>query len=180
MNNRNSVSNWSAAGMRPLSDFRREMDRLFDDFWSPSHASLGDSDLTPACDVEVADDHYLFAIEMPGIARDDIKIEVVDNQLTVSGERKSSTKSDGKGYRYTERRFGRFQRSFALPAGVDADKIEASCEDGVLHLMVPKAEEAKPRQIRIGEKRADGGNGFFGKMLGSRDEKENRPAQAQH
>jgi len=162
--------------LNPLWDLRREMDKLFDDAWglTQNKTDRADFDWSPTCDVEENDDHYLMTVEMPGIPKDQIKIECVDNQLTISGERSYSTKNKEDGYRYSERRYGKFYRSFALPAGVNADKVEANYEDGVLHLYVPKAESTKPRQIKISN---GSGTGFFGKLLGqsspnSRGEKE--------
>ena len=151
-----------------LMDFRREMDRLFDDFWSVP--SLLDSrELStmwaPVADVEEEGDHYLLTLEVPGMSRDDLKIEFTDGQITISGERKhEETKNKG---RYTERRYGKFYRSFAFPTGVDADKVEAQYKDGVLRVYVPKAESAKPRQIKIGDSSS---SGIFSRLLGRKDE----------
>ncbi len=147
----------------PLAEFRREMDTLFDDFFTPIAKSSRDVDnvWTPACEVAEEAGHYMLSLEMPGIAKDDIKIEVADNTVTVSGERHTESKKTGQGAWYGERRYGKFQRSFTLPAGIDADKIEADYQNGVLQLMVPKAESAQPRQIKIGNS-----TGFFGKLIG--------------
>lgn len=152
----------------PLVGFRREMDTLFDGFFTPIARSARDVDnvFTPACEVEEEQGHYLLTLEMPGIPKDDIKIEVADNAVTVSGERRAESKKKENGAWYGERRYGKFQRTFTLPAGIDTEKIEASYEDGVLHLMVPKAESAKPRQIKIDNK------GFFGKLLGDSRKRE--------
>jgi len=154
----------------PLADFRREMDSLFDDFFSPTNArATGNTNhvWTPACDVAEEEGHYMLSLEVPGIPKDEIKIEVADNTVTISGERQSKNEKKEKGAWYGERRYGKFQRSFTLPAGIDADKIEANYQDGVLSLMVPKAESAKPRQIKIGSS-----NGFFGKLLGDSRKRE--------
>jgi len=156
--------NWS-----PLVDFRREIDSLFDDFFSPTlrYQRERSNVWSPACDVAEEDGHYMLSIEMPGISKDDIKIEMADNTVTISGERRFESKGKEDSAWYGERRYGRFQRSFALPAGIDADKIEANYQDGVLHLAVPKAESAKPRQIKI-----TNGSGFFGKLLGDSRKRE--------
>jgi HSP20 family protein len=155
----------------PISELRREFDRLFDD-WAPTTSqrglqAAGEGSFMPACDVEEADGHYLLALEMPGMKKEDIKIEALDNQLVVSGERRTETRQGKNGSLYSERRFGRFQRSFALPAGVDLDRVEANYQDGVLRLMVPKAESAKPRQIKItgGTGASAAGGGFFSKLI---------------
>jgi HSP20 family protein len=153
-----------------LADFRREMDRLFDDFWS-APASTNGSELTsswsPVTDIEEENDHYMLSLEIPGLKKDDLKIEVVDNQVVISGERKTEEKRKEKGSLYSERRFGRFQRSFALPTHVDAGKIEAQYQDGVLKVYVPKSEAAKPRQIKIGDSSS---GGIFSRLLGKKDE----------
>jgi HSP20 family protein len=152
-----------------LTDFRREMDRLFDDFWTTPALSVSNevSSWSPSTDIEEEDDHYMLSLEVPGMKRDDLKIEVVDNQVLISGERKSEDKRQNKGGYYSERRFGKFQRAFALPTHVDAGKIEAQYQDGVLKVYVPKSEAAKPRQIKIG----DSTGGIFSRLLGKKDEK---------
>jgi HSP20 family protein len=153
----------------PLADFRREMDTLFDDYFMPLARSAPDMDnvWTPACEVEEEQGHYMLTLEMPGIPKDGIKIEVADNAVTVSGERRAESKKKENGTWYGERRYGKFQRTFTLPVGINTDKIEASYEDGELHLMVPKAESAKPRQIKI-----ENSKGFFGKLLGDSRKRE--------
>lgn len=160
-----SDSSWA-----PLAELRREMDRLFDD-WAPSQGTTRalNAEWQPACEVDEADDHYLISLEMAGISKDQVKLETVDNQLVISGERNRQTKRNQEGQTYTERRYGRFQRSFALPAGVDGSRIEANYQDGILRVYVPKAESAKPRQIKI----TNGSHaGFFGKLLGQTSKKE--------
>lgn len=153
-----------------MADFRREMDRLFDDFWSMPTASPG-SEMTaawsPMTDIDEEDDHYMLSLEIPGMKRDELKIEVIDNQVVISGERKTEEKRKEKGSVYSERRFGRFQRSFALPTHVDAEKIEAQYQDGVLKVYVPKSEAAKPRQIKIGDTSS---GGIFSRLLGKKEE----------
>ena len=101
-----------------------------------------------------------------------LHMEVVDNQILISGERRYEGRKQAEGGIYSERRFGKFQRAFSLPAGVDAAQVEANYQDGVLHIVVPKAETAKPRQIKI----TNGGLGskFFGKFLNQSKEKEDQ------
>lgn len=159
----NSNRNWS-----PLSGLRGEMDKLFDDFWSVpiSNKNLHDMEAqwSPDCDVEEADGHYLISLEMAGVPKDQVKVEFQDNRIMISGERRHETNRKENGQWYSERRFGRFQRSFTLPPGIDTDKVEANYQDGVLRIYVPKAESAKPRQIKITN---GSSQGFFGKLLGS-------------
>jgi HSP20 family protein len=142
---------------RNSQDFRREFERLFDDFW-PSPSSQRENAWSPLSEVEEEGDHFMLSMEVPGMSREDLKIEVVNNQVMISGEKKSKDKS------FSESR--KFHRSFSLPTHVDAEKIEAQCQDGILKVYVPKAENAKPRQIQIG----DGNSGFFGRLLGKKDD----------
>src|SRR5690606_33736926 len=110
-----------------------------------------ESTWSPYCEVDDEDDHYLLTMEIPGVSRDDVKIEVADNQISISGERKMEEKKKHEGGTYSERHFGRFFRSFTLPAGVNADQAEAQYKDGILKVYLPKSEESRPRQIKIGE-----------------------------
>ena len=159
------VKNKDSSGS--LVDFRRGVDRLFDDFWSPVSGATGRGDFVPACDVEDAGDHFLLTVEVPVIAKEDINIEVRGNCLVVSGERRASEKKKRDGGWYSERSYGSFHRSFALPQGTDAEKIEAGFKDGLLEFAVPKAEAVKPREIRI----SDAGGGSILRRLTGRAEK---------
>src|SRR5690349_7173259 len=112
-------------------------DRFFSEWMNATpRAMTTDYSFVPACDVEEAEDHYLLALEVPGVKREDLKLEVMNRQVIVSGERRSNLDRDQRArderWTYTERRFGKFQRSFALPADVDGDKVEASYQDGIL------------------------------------------------
>jgi HSP20 family protein len=103
----------------------------------------------PAVDVLESKDSYLIRAELPGMKKEDIKVEVKDGTLVLSGERKSEKPAEGVEYRHTERVSAKFWRSFSLPETVKQDGIEAAYKDGVLEIRVPKAEQAKPRQIEI-------------------------------
>jgi HSP20 family protein len=117
----------------------RDLDRFFGEpAWT----------FNPACDVEETENAYLLSFDLPGVSKENVKIEVVDNQLLVAGERKSEKKENSARH-IVERHHGAFQRAFALPASVDTAKIEASFRDGVLNVTIPKPEAAKPRQIAI-------------------------------
>ncbi len=170
MNTNNGLNIWRDT-WSPVSEFRREFDRLFDDWASPATARglRTDQSFVPACEVQEEGDHYLVTLEMAGIKKEDIKLELNDGQLTIFGERRHDSKKKEEGQWYSERRFGKFQRTFALPAGIDANRVEANYQDGILQVLVPKAESSKPRQIKI----SSGNTGFFGKLLGQpKSEKE--------
>jgi len=103
----------------------------------------------PAVDVLEGKDAYLIRAELPGMKREDIHIELKDGNLVLSGERKADALADGVKYRHVERVAAKFWRSFSLPETIKQDSIEATYKDGVLEVRIPKAEEAKPRQIEI-------------------------------
>ena len=103
----------------------------------------------PATDVVENEKGYLVSFDLPGVQEKDVKIGVKDRILTIAGERNRQMQKEGKSWARTERSFGRFTRSFTLPEEVDMNKIEAQYENGVLHLFLPKAPEAKPMEIPI-------------------------------
>lgn len=103
----------------------------------------------PAVDILESKDAYLIRAELPGMKKEDVTLEVNDGTLTLSGERKAETLSNGVEVHRTERVNGKFSRSFYLPQTVKQDGIKATYRDGILEIHVPKAEEAKPRQIAI-------------------------------
>ena len=136
--------------------FSSEFNRLFDTLFQPVNSSQR---WAPPMDLVEADNHFVLKADLPGLADDDVNIEVQDGTLTISGERKSETEKREKGWYRVERSFGRFSRSLTLPEGVDAEKIEASFDKGVLEIRIPKPEERKPRRIEIG---ANGGKTLEG------------------
>jgi HSP20 family protein len=137
---------WSAFDRLP--SLREELSRLFD-FALPTRDSGLFSGWTPALDVYDEKDNFVVKAELPGLKKEDIDINVHNGVLTISGERRQETeKKEGQTFR-SERYFGRFQRSVTLPAAVDVSKVKASYKDGVLTIDLPKAEEAKPKQIAI-------------------------------
>ncbi|MBI3787876.1 MAG: Hsp20/alpha crystallin family protein [Ignavibacteriales bacterium] len=129
-----------------------EIDRLFDNFFHgdiQADNSFLSSVWTPAVDVAEQDDQYVVKIELPGVNKDDVKITLESNILTVRGEKKQEKEIKEDSYHRMERSYGSFQRSFTLPTMVKSDKIDASFKDGILTVRLPKAEEAKPKQIEV-------------------------------
>jgi HSP20 family protein len=160
----------------PFSLFN-EMDRLFSQFNRPTEGNESLMSFAPACDIEELDDHFLISVDVPGMKREDLKIEVVDNRLVISGERRDER--EWKEGRRNERFYGKFERSFQLPTGVDFSKIEANYENGVLELAVPKAESAKPRTIQIHSGKDEGFLGrFLGRKPGMKEAKTNDSSRA--
>lgn len=135
---------------RNIFSLKSDMDRLFDNFFSDKTSQLQSySDLTPIVDVEETEQEFLISAEIPGINKDDIKITFENNYLTISGEKKSEKDLKEENFHHSERSYGKFSRTLAIPAGVMLDKIEAEYAQGVLNIKIPKAEEAKPKQIEV-------------------------------
>jgi HSP20 family protein len=103
----------------------------------------------PALDISERKDAYLVTVELPGLKAEDLDITMEDGLLTIQGERQFTAESSEQQYHRVERRYGAFRRSITLPAHVTAEGIQASFEDGVLQILVPKAEEAKPKRIQV-------------------------------
>jgi HSP20 family protein len=103
----------------------------------------------PALDISERKDAYLVTVELPGVEADDLQITLEDGLLTIQGERHFAHDSSEQQFHRIERRYGAFRRSITLPAHVQADAVEASVEDGVLQILVPKMEEAKPKRIEV-------------------------------
>jgi HSP20 family protein len=147
----------------PLSDLREEIDRVVDRTfrgWPRFGGLLSDWDpfremetvfgrhpfrRFPPTDIEEADKEYTVSIELPGLDAGDIDLSISDNTLTVKGEKKSERKEEEKGYRLMERSYGRFERTFRLPEEVNADKIDAAFDKGVLKINLPKRPEAQKK-----------------------------------
>jgi HSP20 family protein len=139
---------WEPA--RELQSIQQEVNRLFGTFLDPqSGVDVGARRWVPATDLVEEGDHYVLRADVPGVSEDDVKVELEDNVLTISGERKSEHEQRNNGYYRIERAAGRFARSLTLPEGVDADSITARFENGVLEVTIPKPPERKPRRVAI-------------------------------
>ena len=139
--------------MYPLvacGDLRQGLGRLFEGFDRPFNGgSLRAPGLFPALNVWEDGDCLYAEAEIPGVDPKEIEIEVVDNVLTLRGEKKSEREEEGKGFHYVERRYGGFNRSIELPTSVDSEKVSAEYKNGVLTVHMPKVEAAKPRKIAV-------------------------------
>ena len=149
---------------RPFESLRREVERLFDDFgrglgWSPFRSSMSRLEpywgrevawaSAPVVDVAEREKDYEITAELPGMEEKDIEVNVSDDVLTIKGEKKEEKEEKKKDYYLSERRYGSFQRSFRVPDGVDASKIEANFKNGVLTVTLPKTAEAQKKQKKI-------------------------------
>jgi HSP20 family protein len=134
------------------SNLREELNSLFEmPFWA-GFGRTGQlfTEWSPALDLYQNNDNVVAVVELPGMRKEEIEISLRDGTLTISGERRkeSSTANNGKAER-SERYVGKFRRSIALPTRVDANKVTAAYRDGILTVTLPKAEEAKPKQIQV-------------------------------
>ena len=139
--------------VRELHTIQQEMNRLFNTFFdapASGAAAGGARRWVPAMDLVETDDHFVLRADLPGLDERDVKIEVHENVLTLSGERSYEHEAKKDGLYRLERGSGQFSRSLTLPDGVDPDAITASFEKGVLEVLVPKPEQRKPRRVRIG------------------------------
>jgi HSP20 family protein len=143
--------------VRELSSLQGEMNRLFNTFFdTPMPGGSGVARRwVPAMDLVETDDHFVLRADLPGMSRDDVSIELEDQVLTISGERKAEQNEQHEGFVRVERAFGRFARSLTLPEGVDPDGITAEFHDGVLEVRVPKPEQRRPRKVTIGVSAGD-------------------------
>ena len=140
---------------RDLTTFQKNMNRFFNDAAMAKNLILPEEEgfsavWAPPVDVEETKDHLIFNFEVPGFKNDEIKLRVENGVLTLEGERKFEKEQNEKNYHRVERSYGRFYRSFALPANVDVSRVNANLVEGVLRIELPKKEEAKPKSIPIG------------------------------
>ncbi len=137
--------------MKP-EPFSSDFNRLFNTLFDESRAQRW----VPAMDLVEADDHFLLRADLPGLGEEDVSIEIHDNTLTISGERKSEYEKRERGWYRVERATGRFSRSLSLPEGIDPDAVTASFDKGVLEVRIPKPEAKKPRRITINSANGNG------------------------
>ena len=134
---------------REFATLQDRMNRLFRESYEGQDQSLATSSFAPAVDVYEDEHKVTLKIEVPGIDEKDIDVRVENNTLTVTGERKIEKEEKEENYRRVERQYGSFTRTFTLPATVDAEKVSADYDKGVLKIALPKKAEAKPKQIKV-------------------------------
>ena len=137
---------------REMPTLQNRFNRLFDDPFFRVGQMDDDAGMglwNPAVDLYEKDDHFMIKAELPGVDKKDIKIDLQDRILTLSGERTYDNEVKEENYYRRERSYGKFQRAFTLPADVDSDKIKAEFKDGVLQIEVPKPEEKKAKQVTV-------------------------------
>jgi len=149
-----------ARGLIPWQPFRdlEAMSRHLEDMFLPvwKRLPIEEKEWLPAIEVFEKDDRFVVKAELPGMKEEDIDVSISDDTLTIKGERKSENEVKEENYYCRERSYGSFHRSIALPSNVvDGKKIEASYEDGVLEVNIPKATEAKPKKIAVSTKKKE-------------------------
>lgn len=144
-----SITRWDP--YRELATMRQVLDRFFEDDFArfPSLWERRPEAMSLALDVAEKEDAFVVKASVPGVAPEDVEVTLTDNVLTIKGETKSDKEINEENYHLRERRFGAFVRSVTLPTAVDAEKIEAVNENGVLTLTLPKAEAVKPKKIEV-------------------------------
>lgn len=144
------------------SDVFEDFDRIVESVLKPAQPNW--NGFLPSCDINESEDHVMLSFDVPGVKKEDIHIEVKGNSLIISGERRNER--NNKTTIRHEKYYGKFERSFELPNSINAEKIEAHFENGVLNIALPKAEAEKGRTIQI----QSGETSFFSKLLGSKSE----------
>lgn len=148
-----AITRWDP--YRAMSNINREIERAFEDFGFPmlrrwrGEEEAAEEGWMPAIDVSETKDEYLIKADLPGVSKDDVKVTLSENVLTVMGEKKSEKETKEQNYHRKERMYGSFVRNFRLPGPVSGEKVKAEYKNGVLTLAVPKAEGAKPKEIQI-------------------------------
>ncbi len=132
---------------RDLTNVTKDFDNFFSSFWNSEDSYL--TKFNPTVDIEENDDEFLFHAELPGLDKENVKISLKDNILTISGEKAQKNKDKKLNFHRIESAYGKFQRCFKLPQNVKQEDIKADFKDGILNIAIPKAEEAKPREIKI-------------------------------
>jgi HSP20 family protein len=146
-----AISHWDP--FRDLSVLQERMNRLFED---AGRSSRGDDPVatttwSPAVDIYETESDIMVKAELPGVERKDITLTLENNVLTLRGERRFEKETRQENYHRIERSYGGFHRAFSIPAAVDEEKIRADYKDGILTIALPRKEQVKPKQIKIGE-----------------------------
>ena len=137
---------------REMETFSDRANRLFEGSFFPTEWLSKESDLrdwTPTVDVSEIEEKIIIKAELPGVDKKDIHVDVKDGILSITGERSYEKEVKEEKFHRRERAFGKFHRSFALPDGLDPEKIDADYKDGVLKVEIPKPEEKKPKKIAV-------------------------------
>jgi HSP20 family protein len=143
-----------------MTSLRREMDRLFDTFFdrSPISSTIQGGMLEPAIEIADTKDAVMVKAQVPGVSKENLHIDIMDDVLTLRGEMKEETKTEEQRFHRREFRYGAFSRTIPLPTSVQADQCSAELREGILTITLPKSQQARVKQIPI-QGMSEGGNG---------------------
>ncbi len=133
---------------RELETVQRQMNHLFDNLAGLTEDGLNTS-FAPAVEIKETDDAFNLKLEVPGLEPKDLNVEVTADAVSISGERKSETRTEEQGMVRSEFRYGKFQRVIPLPSRIQNNKVQAEYKDGILHLTLPKTEEEKNKVVKV-------------------------------
>ncbi|MEO1134582.1 MAG: Hsp20/alpha crystallin family protein [Cyanobacteria bacterium J06639_1] len=131
-----------------LEAMRDDMNRLFER-WTPETGGMGELAFMPSAELDVKDDAIVLKLEVPGMDAEDIDIEVIDDVVTVRGERKTESETEENGMKRSEFSYGKFERAIHLPSKVNGTDVEATYDSGILTLTLPKVEDEKPKAVKV-------------------------------
>lgn len=135
--------------LREVDTLQRQMNRLFDDLLPTTRVTRDDMAFIPPAEIEETPDAVHLKLEIPGMDAKDLDVQVSAEAVSISGERKSETKTEEKGIARTEFHYGKFERVVPLPARIQNDKVQSEYKDGILKLVLPKAEEEKNKVVKV-------------------------------
>ena len=152
-----SLTPWRERSLLPTSgrftgmfdQMENEMRDLMEGFWGSDGGQLATMKFTPSVDFVEGENEFTVTVDLPGLKPEEVKVEFKDGSLWITGERREEKEEKGKTFHRVERSYGEFRRVLPLPAEVKEGEIEAKFTDGVLRVAVPKAEEAKTKQIEV-------------------------------
>ncbi len=157
--------NFTSNPFRAMNDLQKQMDHYFEELSSTKENSISltnrNIDFIPSYDIQETDSQFLVCMDVPGVKKEDIKVEIKNSTLTIAGERRDEKEKKDKSSYHSECYYGSFARSIHLGSSIKADQIEAYYAEGVLRLVLPKAETVKSQNIKV----ADGKPAAWGKIL---------------
>lgn len=149
-----SIIRWSP--MKELEEMRRDMERLFEEFFEPLRhrrrwwgRPTEEGVIVPNIELYDRKNELILRVEIPGVDKQDIDLTITENNLTIKGELKKAEEVKEEDYYVAEIRYGTFSRTVPLPIEVDSEKAKATYKDGILEIVLPKKEEAKPKEIKV-------------------------------
>ncbi len=146
-----SIVRWSP--MKELEEMRRDMERLFEEFFKPVrrrwYIPADEGVIMPNIELYDRKSELVLRAELPGVKKEDISLTITDDRLTLKGEIKRQEEVSEDNYYLSEIRYGSFSRTITLPVDVDSENVKATFKDGVLEVVLPKKEESRPREIKV-------------------------------